>query len=862
VKSFLFRFGFLTLLIVGLAWTADGGAQDKKKPAPKKREATPAESLKALPGFKVELLHTADPATEGSWINMTVDPKGRLLISGQRGQPILRAAIKEGKVESIHKLDLPISEAMGLLCAFDSLYVNGFGPQGFGLYRCREKKDTDTYEAPQLLKRFNGAGEHGPHGVVLGPDKHLYIVNGNHTALPEGIAADSPHRNYREDILLPRQWDAGGHAVGILAPGGHVLRTDPEGKKWDLMLAGFRNAYDIAFNGDGELFTYDSDMEWDWGMPWYRPIRVCHCTSAAEFGWRSGTGKWPDYYADSLPAVINTGIGSPTGVVFGTGAKFPAKYQKALYILDWSYGRIYAIHLTPKGSGYTATMENFVIPKSLTGDARKSPLNVTDLVVGKDGAMYFVIGGRNTQAALYRISYTGDESTAPAKLHDEAGVKERKLRHELEAFHGKKDTRAVETAWPSLNSDDRNLRFAARVAVEAQPVAEWKARALAEKQPTAALHALLAVARCAPRETQAELLTALERFPFDKLTEEQQLEKLRVLQLCFIRQGEPAISAAKKLIGELDAHYPNKSEFLNRELAQLLIYLRAPHVVEKSLKLMANAKTQEDQLFYLFHLRTLPIGNWTLDQRKEYFGYYKNRKTSPHTPGMEKWFAEAGRPYSDGVSFAGFLRNFFKEATANLSDAERKELDPLLKSIDKANVVTYDVKPRPVVKVWKMDELVPQLDRVDRGRNFNKGKEAYLVGQCIKCHRFGNDGGTVGPDLTAISSRFSRRDVLESILEPSKVISDQYVNEVVNTKLGKTVVGRLVDETPEKIVIQPDPLSPDRVEIKKTDIEERAPSKISPMPEHLVDVLTAEEILDLIAYLESAGRAGYKAFQK
>jgi putative heme-binding domain-containing protein len=835
-------------------------AQAQKKP-PMKQEATPAEALETLSGFKVELLHTADPVTEGSFISMAKDNKGRLLVAGQRSQPITRFALKDGKVDKIDKLTLPISEAMGMLYAFDSLYVNGAGPQGFGLYRCRDTKGADQYDDVKLLKAFNGAGEHGPHGVVLGPDKKLYVVNGNHTKLPDGLAADSPHKNYQEDLLLPRQWDAGGHAVGILSPGGYVVRTDADGQKWELMLAGFRNAYDIAFNADGELFTFDSDMEWDWGMPWYRPIRVNHCTSGAEFGWRSGTGKWPEYYPDSLPATVNVGIGSPTGVLFGTGAKFPAKYQKAFYILDWTYGRILAVHLTPQGASYTGTFENLLAPKSLKGDGPKKPLNLTDLVIGDDGAMYFVIGGRNTQSALYRISYVGNESTAAANLHDEAGSKERKLRHELEAFHGKKDAKAVETAWPHLNSDDRFIRYAARIAVEAQPVDEWKKRALDEKQPTAALTALLALARCGPRETQADLLTALDKFPLDKLTEAQQLDKLRILGVSFIRQGAPA-SSPKKIIAELDAQYPNKSERLNRELSQLLIHLQAPRVAEKSLKLMANAKTQEDQLHYLFHLRTLPIGHWTLDQRKEYFSYYKNRKPLPHPKELLDWFANAGRPYSDGVSFNKFLENFFKEATANLSEAERTELAGLLESINKAAAATtYDVKPRPVVKEWKMADIQPLLDKVDKGRNFNKGREAYLVGQCIKCHRFGTEGGAVGPELTAVSNRFSRRDILESILEPSKVISEQYINEVINTKSGKTVVGRVMDDTPEKLVIQPNLLSPELVTIKKTDLDSREPSKLSPMPEHLVDGLTADEILDLIAYLESAGRKDYRSFR-
>ena len=243
----------------------------------------------------------------------------------------------------------------------------------------------------------------------------LYVLDGNFCDVPEGMAPDSPHRNYQEDLLLPRQPDGNGFAAGRYAPGGFVLRTDPDGKKWDLMLGGFRNAYDFAFNADGELFTFDADMEWDWGMPWYRPIRVNHCTSAAEFGWRNGAGKWPEYYPDSLGAVVNVGIGSPTGVTFGTGAKFPAKYQKAFYICDWSYGRLIAAHLTPKGSSYTATFENFVAPKSLKGDGPKTPLNLTDVVIGDDGALYFTTGGRNTQSGLYRVTYTGNESTAAGR---------------------------------------------------------------------------------------------------------------------------------------------------------------------------------------------------------------------------------------------------------------------------------------------------------------------------------------------------------------------------------------------------------------------------------------------------------------
>ena len=137
--------------------------------------------------------------------------------------------------------------------------------------------------------------------------------------------------------------------------------------------------------------------------------------------------------------------------------------------------------------------------------------------------------------------------------------------------------------------------------------------------------------------------------------------------------------------------------------------------------------------------------------------------------------------------------------------------------------------------------------------DFTKGKAVYEEAQCAACHKFGADGGAVGPDLTAVSSRFHRRDILESILLPSKVISEQYMNTIIRTKSGDVQEGRVLEETDAKVVMQPNPLKPDKVTIDKADIKSRGPSKVSPMPEGLVNLFKKEEILDLIAYIESGG---------
>ena len=138
------------------------------------------------------------------------------------------------------------------------------------------------------------------------------------------------------------------------------MQTDPDGKIVEHVTVGYRNSYDFDFNADGELFVYDSDMEWDMGLPWYRPTRIVHATDGSELGWRSGAGVWPWYFVDSLPPIADVGPGSPVGVTFGYGAKFPANYQKAMFACDWTFGTIYAVHLEPEGSTYKAVKEEFL----------------------------------------------------------------------------------------------------------------------------------------------------------------------------------------------------------------------------------------------------------------------------------------------------------------------------------------------------------------------------------------------------------------------------------------------------------------------------------------------------------------------
>ena len=813
--------------------------------------ATPAESLKVAKDFKAELLYSVPKDKEGSWVNLCVDPKGRLVTSDQYG-PLYRITPPPigGKPEQtkVERLPIAIGEAQGLLFAFDSLYVvvNKGKKYDTGLYRVPYDAAKDTFGPVELLRKLNGGGEHGPHAVLAHPDgKRIVVVCGDGTKLTDFNTTRVP-QHWGEDHLLPRMPDGRGFMAGVLGPGGAIYNVDPAGKNWELFSVGYRNQFDAAFNRNGELFTYDADMEWDINTPWYRPTRVCLVTSGSEFGWRNGAGKWPAYYPDSVPAIHDVGPGSPTGVTFGYGAKFPEKYQEAFFMCDWSYGKLYAAHLTPSMSSYNVVLEEFV---------NGSPLPLTDVVINpKDGALYFTIGGRQVQSGLYRVTYIGMESTALSKGISVLDTEYRLLRHRLEEFH-QKDPRAVRFGWPLLGHSDRFIRSAARIALEHQDPKEWSDLALAEKEPGEALGALLALVRVSSSDPQhagknwkvdealkAKLLVALQNVAWEKLTDEQRLDLLRIYAILFVRMGAPDAAARSKVIAKFDPHYPAKHRFLNADLCQLLVYLEAPKVIERTMKLLAEAPTQEEQMDYAKSLRVLKTG-WTPEQRKTYFS----------------WYLKAAN-FRGGNSIEGFLANMKRDAVATLTEDEKTALKSILDAKPVTGPVTFG-PPRDFVKKWKVDDLTAGLNAKMTGRDFERGRKLFGEAKCFACHRFANEGGSMGPDLTVAAGRFNARDLLESIIEPSKEISDQYQAVVITTD-DRVYVGRIVNLHGDTIHLMTDMLDPNNLaKISRKKVESIKPSKVSPMPEALLDTFKEDEILDLMAYLLSRGDRNHAMFK-
>ena len=837
-------------------------AYDSWKLALGANAATDPGGFTLRPGFKAELLRSAQP-DEGSWIALAFDPAGRLTLAREKrglirlvGQasrlPFPAAGETPAPIWSTTPAEViedTLLECRGLLYAHDALYVNANNSKGF--YRLRDTKGDGRFDEVKLLLRTEGGVGHGRNHIVLGPDSSLYLVHGNNVNLAKPIAANSPLQHYQNDNLIPCPFDDVMFDGDVQLPAGHILRTDADGSTFELFAGGFRNPLDIAFNRDGEMFTFDADMEWDVGSPWYRPNRVNHVVSGADFGWRRGTAKWPDYFPETLPSTLDIGLASPTGIEFGTRSHFPPPYDEALFLADWAYGRILAVHLKPNGASYTATSELFVSGR---------PLNVTDLTFGPDGAMYFITGGRGTQSGLYRISYAGPKVIPKAKTPNElaqarAANAARELRRQLESLHQGSDALNTSRAtngfssrsgsvldfiWPHLANSDAAIRHAARVALEHQDLRHWQSRALIERKTEVALTAWLALARVGTPDLQKPLIERLNGLRWPRLSESEQLQAFRVFEVAFSRMGaSPGLATACR--EKLEPLYPAHDWRLNHRLCVLLIYLQAPSVRARTLEMLSRAERPEDYMQYLFYLRYVREG-WTLDERRAYF---QALERAEKLPGAREYY--------------GVLKRVRDEVTSSLTLAERGVLTPALtKAGASGAMLMTNILPALIVREWRMEDF--DLTQPLRGRSFASGKSAFTKAQCILCHRSGSEGGVIGPDLSAVGSRYDRRSLLESILEPSKVIDEKFRNTVLVLKDGSSLIGAIEREDDQKLSIREGPFVAQATDVPKQEIARREPSAISPMPAGLANVLGREEILDLLAFLGSSGNTNDPVF--
>jgi putative membrane-bound dehydrogenase-like protein len=340
--------------------------------------------LRVPDGFEVTEYAGSDLAND--IYCMTIDPQGRVIVSG-RGYVRILVDDDNGKAaRAIDFLAGPKDGAMGLLWEGDSLYVVGDG----GLRRYRDADgDGKPDGPPELIRALKTGGEHDAHALRRGPDGWLYLLCGNNTGLNAKFA-ELPTSPVREPV-------AGG-----------IVRFTPDLKKSEIVCDGFRNPYGMDFNADGELFTFDSDNERCVSLPWYEPTRFYHVIPGGHYGWlapqHAQFWRMPPYFPDVIAPVATLGRGSPTGVVCYRHAGFPAEYRGGFFLADWTFGRVYFVPLERSGASYTGKPTVFL---QSVGDNGFAPTALA--LHPKTGDLFVSIGGRGTRGAVYRIHYAKNE---------------------------------------------------------------------------------------------------------------------------------------------------------------------------------------------------------------------------------------------------------------------------------------------------------------------------------------------------------------------------------------------------------------------------------------------------------------------
>jgi len=317
--------------------------------------------------------------------SMTIDTKGRIVVAGAGYIKILLDNDGDGKADEAKLFStLPRNGAQGMAFYGRSLVCVGDG----GLIRFDDSNGDDKADGPpDVFLKLKTGGEHDVHSIQQGPDGWWYLIAGNNAGINSKYATlpSSPIRTPRAGVLF---------------------RLKPDLTGGELLVEGLRNAYDFAFNPQGDLFTYDSDEEREVSLPWYRPTRVYHALTGADMGWVSKSWMRRDGYFDMPPALASFGRGSPTGVTCYRHRQFPKKYHGALFVLDWTYGRVHALPMKPAQESWSTEPELFMAGTGQNGFAP------TDVEVGPDGSLYVCVGGRGTRGTVYRIRYRGqDQST-------------------------------------------------------------------------------------------------------------------------------------------------------------------------------------------------------------------------------------------------------------------------------------------------------------------------------------------------------------------------------------------------------------------------------------------------------------------
>lgn len=709
--------------------------------------------------------------------------------------------------------------------------------------------------------------DHTTNGIRMGIDGWIYIAVGDF-GFSKAVGADGR--------VLSRR-------------GGGVVRIRPDGTDMEIYAWGLRNILDVCIDPSMDMFTRDNTND---GGGWN--VRVSHILQGAEYGYPS---RYINYPEETMPPLADFGGGSGCGGMFVYEPRWPAEFNNAAYTCDWGTSEVYIHRLESEQATFKPHQASFLkiarptdvdmdtsgrmyVASWLNGGFSFSDKNVGFVaqVTPRDflPKPYPFLDSQSTNQLIELLAHSGAagmfhasrelirrgaQSDVAEQLIETAANSSLKVANRVAAIFTLKQIKGAEANSQiiTLGTQDPTLRRAALRAVTDRldqlnaASVEFALGSLADKDAAVVAQAVSSLQRCAQaenilsKERRAEISTKLLSLPACsvdwQVKSHAEAQADRVVPH-LVMQALTSLGSPESVIKALDTSA--------RKVA--LLTLRQMHQEETVTALIQRLYRPADDVLKQQVLDVLARlyyreGDYT---RGDWWG------TRPDTTG----------PYYDRQMWVGSekIENFLR---ATLQQGEVAMREKLLQSAERYRLpLAKEAAPTPVAEPMKQEPIViVEIDPSDLSLVGNmslekvtealanapgtaeKGKALFQTQACVACHTFADGQPPKGPHLVDIGKRYSRAELLESILKPSAKLAQGFDSWQFLTADGAVITGFVVTESADKVVIRDG--QGIMHELVQADIEERKKQEKSMMPEGLVGNLKPEQLADLLAYLES-----------
>ncbi len=672
--------------------------------------------------------------------------------------------------------------------------------------------------------------------------------------------------------------------------GGGIVRVRPNGKEMEIYAWGLRNILDVCIDPFMNIFTRDNTND---GGGWN--VRVNHILQSAEYGYPSLYMNFPE---EIMPPLGDYGGGSGCGGVFVQDSRWPKKYGNCSYTCDWGRSEVYLHSLENSGPTYKPSQEVFLkIPRPTDADidangalyvsswknggfnfsgpnvgfiARITPKGfhpspTKDL--GKE-TINNLVTELNSPSANQRLNIQreilrrGKNSDTSKLLESFINNKSHSLEARVAAIYTLKqlDGASANNFIHSLCKDSQLEEFALRILTDRKselfllsqnkqsslPLDTF-AKSLHSKNPRVQAQALISISRLNDNSLAKDVLALTKRssgqiIPKETLNHanpdvERIIPHLAVRTLVQTDSTEACIEA---LASEFSygAFWALKYLHNDKTISGLVQKYDSTSIPAIRAEILAT-------LVRLYFKEGIYKGDWW-GTRPDNIGPYYDRQ-----------------PWEQSKRIGDFL----KSSMTSLDEKSKAELN---KQITFFKIPLFDSK-----KIYannpKEENQIPIIIPTANPKNPNlianlsyentlskvmltkgspeKGKALFNSNTCASCHTDANGLSPKGPHLVDIGKRYKKMELVESILKPDAKIAQGFDTVAFSTKSGKILTGFVVSESAQQILIRQ--ITGISLELKKDSIEEKTVLKNSMMPAGLVGNLTAEQLSDLISYLET-----------